>query len=162
MLLVHNRDQMLVSNLGSAKKHKTVVSHSSCEFPLNTCEMPADRLLGLSFFTLCLVVCFGINSKLSSSSILILNVPPTKMFPLSRPPEKPADKNSSGWPLGGCCLCYTTIFISSRDVTLLLRELEVSGQNNFCLSRLTPHLTFRIDQISIWHDLRCNTLSKWN
>lgn len=49
ILLVHNRDQMLVSNLGSAKKHKTVVSHSSCEFPLNTCEMPADRLLGLSF-----------------------------------------------------------------------------------------------------------------
>lgn len=104
------------------------LSHS-CEFPQNTHGKQPDWLLCLSFSALCLAVCFDLTSKLSSSSILILKVAPTKMFLFPQLREKPADKNSRGWPLGGCCLYYTTIFISSKDVTLLLRKLDVfSGQ----------------------------------
>lgn len=108
----------------------TAVSQSTSEVLLNTLEIQPDRLLHLSFYVLCSVLCFDIIFKLSSSSILILKLPPTKMFPFSQPPEKPADKNSRSWPLGGCHLYYATIFISSRDVTVLLRKLEVfSGQS---------------------------------
>lgn len=136
--------------------------------------MQPDRLLRLSFSVLCLAVCFDIISKLSPSSVLILKVPPTKMFPFSQPAEKPADKNSRGWPLGGCCLYYTTIFISSRDVTLLLRKSEVFCGQSVCPSRPTGqeflsyplqidlHLTFRIDEISKCHHLICNTAKKYN
>lgn len=55
------------------------------------------------------------------------------MFLFSRAPEKSADNNSRGWPLGGCCLYYTIFFISSRDATLLLRKLEV-----FCGQSVGP------------------------
>ena len=81
----------------------------------------------------CLVVCLFFISKQSSWSILILKVLLTKMFLFFRVPEKSADKNSRGWPLGGYCLYYTTFFISPRDGTLLLRKLEV-----FCGQSVGP------------------------
>lgn len=85
----------------------STVSRSSFEWPLTTCNN-------------CGVCAFDFISR-----VKYLN-PWPKCSYVSSCQKSQLIKSSTGWPLGNCHVCYTTVFMCFRNVTPLLRKLGQS------------------------------------